>query len=125
MARDGQLNAIVQTGMKKQAGRESVPLALDLARNTDDRQVLELVFAPQTFARPFAAPPDVAVDRISALRAAFKAATNDPLLLADAEKHKLEIDYVSGEEIREILVRLYQSPPSVIERARAAMGEVR
>lgn len=120
---EGKLNVLVQTGMKKQAGRESIPLALDLARNAEDRQVMELVFAPQTFARPFAAPPDVAADRIAALRVAFEATTKDTQFLADAEKQKLEIDYVSGQEIEAILKRLYQSPPSVVARARAAMGE--
>jgi hypothetical protein len=121
--RDGKLNVIVQTGMKSYPGRETVPVALDMAKTDDDRRLMELVFAPQTFARPFAAPPDVPKDRVRALRKAFNETTRDPRFLADAEKEQLEIELVTGEEIEAILTRLYQTPPAVIERARRAMDD--
>jgi tripartite-type tricarboxylate transporter receptor subunit TctC len=121
--RDGKLNVIVQTGMKSYPGRENVPVALDMAKTDDDRRLMELVFAPQTFARPFAAPPDVPKDRVAALRKAFNDTTRDPRFLADAEKEQLEIELVTGEEIEAILRRLYQTPPAVIERARRAMED--
>jgi tripartite-type tricarboxylate transporter receptor subunit TctC len=121
--RDGKLNVIVQTGMKSQPGREDVPVALDLAKTDDDRRLMELVFAPQTFARPFAAPPGVPKDRVAALRKAFADTTRDARFLADAEKEQLEIELVTGEEIQSILERLYRTPPAVIERARRAMED--
>lgn len=121
--RDGKLNVILQTGMKSYPGRENVPVALDLAKTPEDRLLLELVFAPQTFARPFAAPPGVPKDRVAALRKAFAETTRDARFLADAEKEQLEIDLVPGEEIDAILERLYATPPAVIERAKRAMAD--
>ena len=98
--RDGKLNVIVQTGMRSYPGHEDVPLALDLAKTDEDRAMMELVFAPLTFARPFAAPPDVPRERVAALRKAFADTTADAQFLADSEKAQLEIDLVTGEEIR-------------------------
>jgi tripartite-type tricarboxylate transporter receptor subunit TctC len=121
--RDGKLNVIVQTGMKAYPGHSDVPLALDLAKTDEERELMELVFVPLTFARPFAAPPGVPKERIAALRKAFADTTHDKQFLEDAEKAQLEIDLVSGEEIDAILARVYKTPKAVIERAKAAMDD--
>ena len=121
--RDGKLNVIVQTGMKSYPGHEDVPLALDLAKTEEERELMELVFVPLTFARPFAAPPGVPKERVAALRKAFADTTHDKQFLADAEKAQLEIDLVTGEEIDAILARIYKTPKAVIERAKAAMED--
>lgn len=121
--RDGKLNVLVQTGMKKYPGYPDVPLALDLARTEGDRQLLELVFAPQTFARPFAAPPGVPRERVAALRRAFADTTKDAQFLADAEKEGLEVELVTGDEIDAILARIYRTPKAVVDRAKAAMKD--
>jgi tripartite-type tricarboxylate transporter receptor subunit TctC len=121
--RDGKINVLVQTGMKKDAAHPEVPLALDFAKTEADRQLLELVFAPQTFARPFAAPPGLQKARVATLRRAFADTMHDPEFLADAKKSKLEIDLVPGEEIDAILARIYKTPRPVVERAKAAMED--
>jgi tripartite-type tricarboxylate transporter receptor subunit TctC len=99
-----------------------VPLALDLATSDEARRIMELVFAPQAFARPFAAPPDLPEGRAALLRAAFAATMKDAEFLADAEKQKLDIEHVPGEDIEAMLAGLYRTPPAVIARARAAIG---
>jgi len=113
---------LIQLGMKKAPDHPEVPLALDLARNDADRQVMELVFAPQIFARPITAPPGLPADRLAALRRAFAETLSDPAFLADAAKQQLEIDFVSPEEIDALLARLYATPPAIIARAAAAMA---
>ena len=116
------INVLVQLGMKKHPDHPEVPLVLDLARTPQDRAALELIFAPQTFARPLALPPGVARDTVGRMRRAFNETMRDPDLLADAETEKLEVELVTGEEIDTLLARLYASPPSLIDRARAALG---
>ena len=44
-----------------------VPRAAALARNDDDRRVIELVFSQGIFGRPFVLPPGVPADRVAAL----------------------------------------------------------
>ena len=121
--RDVKLNVIVQTGMKAAPCHPDVPLALDLAKTEEERELMELVFVPLTFARPFAAPPGVPKERVAALRKAFADTTHDKQFLDDADKAQLEIDLVSGEEIDAILARVYKTPQAVIERAKAAMED--
>ena len=120
--RDGKINVLLQLGMKKAADHPEVPLALDLARNAEDRQLLEIVFAPQIFARPFAAPPGLPPERLAALRRAFAETIADPAFRQDAAREQLEIDFVPPEEIDALLTRLYASPKPLLARAAAAMA---
>jgi tripartite-type tricarboxylate transporter receptor subunit TctC len=51
------------------------------------------------FQRSFVAPPGVPKDRLETLRETFTATFQDPEFLAEAEKSKLYVDYVSADEI--------------------------
>jgi hypothetical protein len=64
----------------------------------------------------------VPADRVAALRAAFDATMKDPAFLADAKKTRIEIDPVSGAEVQQMVLNLYDAPPEVVERARDRMG---
>lgn len=120
--KESKLNILVQLGMKKHPDYPDIPLVLDLAKTPADRAALELVFAPQTFARPIAAPPNVAPERLAVLRRAFDATLADPELLSEAERLKLDIDLVTGTELETLIKRLYDSPLDVIARAKEALG---
>ena len=119
--RDHKINVLMQLGMRKHPAHPDVPLVLDLAKTQADRQALELMMSPTLFARPFAAPPGVPADRLQALRAAFKETVQDPAFIADADKGKLEIEYVSDAEIVAVLKQLYATPREVVERVKAAL----
>lgn len=121
--KDKKINVLIQLGMKKHPEHPEIPLVLDLAKTPADRAALELIFAPQTFARPFAAPPGVPADRVALLRKAFSATLNDPAFRADADKQKLEVELVTGEEVQDLLTRLYKSPADTIALAKAALGD--
>lgn len=120
--RDKKINVLFQIGLAKHPEHPDVPLVLDLARTPEDRSVLEFVIAPQTFARPFAAPPDLPKERAATLQKAFDATVKDRPFVADAEKQGLEIELVTGAETLNILKRLYKTPPEIVARAKAAMN---
>ena len=63
------------------------------------------------------APPGVNTATVAALRKAFTASMKDPELIAMAEKMKLEIDYVSGEDVQSLVEKLHAFPPEIIARA--------
>src|SRR4029078_13504369 len=81
--RDKQINIIVQMGMRPHAGIMGVPMAIDLARNAEDRRVMEVVFAKFGMSRPFMAPPGLPPERLALLRQAFDATLRDPAVLAE------------------------------------------
>src|SRR3954466_15210763 len=72
--RDKRINIIVQMGLRPHADIKSVPMAIELARNPDDRRVVEIVFAKFGMSGPFLAPPGLPPERIDLLRRAFNAA---------------------------------------------------
>lgn len=117
--REKKINILFQLALEKHPEIPEVPLALDLVKTTEGRQVLELLLAPQEMGRPFFAPPDIPADRVAALRAAFAKTLADPDFLRDAEKAGVEVQYTSGEAVRALLARAYDAPPDVVKRAMA------
>jgi tripartite-type tricarboxylate transporter receptor subunit TctC len=117
--KSGKLKILMQLGLKKHAELPDLPLIMDMVKNEDDKKVLELIFARQSAGRPFMAPPGVDAATVAALRKAFTASMKDPELIALAEKMKLEIDYVSGEEVQALVEKLHAFPQEIIARAQA------
>jgi tripartite-type tricarboxylate transporter receptor subunit TctC len=120
--RDKKFNVLFQIALQKHPDHQRPPLILDLAKTDEDRQVLELVVAPQSFARPFAAPPGLPQDRADALRKAFDATVTDPEFVKEATKLQLEPELVSAAQLEDILRRLYATPTLIVERAQSALG---
>jgi tripartite-type tricarboxylate transporter receptor subunit TctC len=119
--RDKTVNVLVQLGITKNKDHLDVPLALDLAKTTADRQAIEFVVSPNLFARPFTTPPDVPTERVTALRRAFDATLADPDYLAEAAARKMQVVPVKGEEIDDVLKRIYSMPRSVMDRVKEAI----
>ena len=119
--RDKKLNILVQVGLEPNEELKGVPFVMDLAKSERDKRALKLIFAPLGLGRPFAAPPDVPVDRVQALRDAFNRAAAKPQVAAELEKQSYDVTLVSGARMTELLTELMNSPPDVIEAAVAAI----
>lgn len=116
--RDKKIRILLQMGLEKAPDLPDVPAALDLVKKDEDRQMLELLFAPQKMAWPLVAPPGVPADRVSILRTAFDRTMKDPAFLAEAQKIALDVVPLSGGEIDALLAKVYKTPKPVVERAR-------
>jgi tripartite-type tricarboxylate transporter receptor subunit TctC len=110
------INILVQLSLQKHPDLPNIPLILDLAKNEEQKQILTLVFARQALGRPYLAPPGVPADRLAALRKAFMDTMKDPEFLAEAEKAKLEITPISGEEVQKIVVEAYKVDPKIAKK---------
>lgn len=116
------VNIIVQAALKKEPGIAAVPLATDLVSGPEQLQIIRLLLASQAMARPFAAPPELAADRKSALIAAFDATMRDADFLAEAQKLNFEIHPVSAATIDSLLAEVYATPKDVLSRAAKAIS---
>jgi tripartite-type tricarboxylate transporter receptor subunit TctC len=67
------------------------------------------------FQRPWVMPPGVPADRVAVMRKAFKDTLNDPEFLAEAKKSKLEMEYVSAEEINGLVKEILDISPKAKE----------
>jgi tripartite-type tricarboxylate transporter receptor subunit TctC len=114
---DKKLNILVQLSYQKHPELPHVPLAGDLAKTEQEKQMINLLAARQVMGRPFFSTPDVPADRATALRKAFLDTLSDPEFLAEAEKLKLEITPVPGERVQNIVRDLYATPRAVVDKA--------
>ena len=119
MLRTGKIKNILQLGLRKHPDLPDLPFIMDMVKNENDRQVLELVFARQAMGRPFIAPPGTPPAAVSALRAAFQKTVRDPELLEVARKLDLEVAPMSGEDVQALVERVHNFPAAVIERTQA------
>ncbi|MFN4283761.1 MAG: hypothetical protein ACK4NA_14080 [Alphaproteobacteria bacterium] len=117
------MKIVVQEAIKGNAelNKMGVPVAIDFAKNDEDRQVLELFYGQLVFGRPYILPPGTPTDRVKVLRAAFMDTTKDQAFLADAAKARLAVDAVSGEEVQALVAKMFGAPENIIARAKSAM----
>jgi tripartite-type tricarboxylate transporter receptor subunit TctC len=113
---DKQVSVLLQGALKNEPELGALPNALDFIKNDTDRKVLALHFTQKTAARPLVAPPEVPADRIAILRKAFAELAKDKEFLDEADKLKLEISFVSGEEIDKVVAQVASTPPDIAER---------
>lgn len=100
-----------------------IPTTGQIAKGDAERQALALFYAQNSFGRPFIASPDVPADRLAALRSAFNAAMKDPELLADAKRLNVDIIPNSGQEVQQLVAKMYAMPADVVSRVRKALGQ--
>jgi tripartite-type tricarboxylate transporter receptor subunit TctC len=110
------INVLAQLALNKHPDLPDVPLILDLAKTPEQKQILTLVFARQALGRPYLAPPGVPKDRVEALRKAFMDTMQDKDFLADADKGKLEITPISGENVQKIVADTYKVDPAIAKK---------
>jgi tripartite-type tricarboxylate transporter receptor subunit TctC len=122
--KDKKIIVLVQIGLKRAPDLADVPLLLELAGNDMDRQVLTFLSADTAIARALVTTPDTPPERVTALRRAFDATMRDPEFLAEADKALLDIVPMSGEDSQKIADSIVNTPPEVVARAKALLGDL-
>ncbi len=120
LMRDHKINLLLQTGLEKEADLPQIPRMIDLARNDDERKLLELFSSPSLIGRSVLAPPGTAPQRVAELRRAFIATMQDGNFLADVKRAGLLISPLSGEDLQKQVVEQGHIPADLIMRARRA-----
>ena len=119
------INFLIQTSLERSKRPElaEVPMALDLAKNDEQRAVMEIMFANGQMDRPVLTPPDVPPARLAALRTALRKTMDDPEFNAEVTKMGLPTLYVPGEEVEKLIKRLFAAPLSVRAAVEKAMPQ--
>lgn len=92
---------------------KNVPLFTDVLKDEFNVITYKAYMAQMEYQRPLTVSPGTPRDRLEILRRSFKATFSDPEFLAQANKLKLDITYVSGEEIDKIVAEVLSIPPKV------------
>jgi tripartite-type tricarboxylate transporter receptor subunit TctC len=96
-----------------------VPLALDVARTEEARQLIRAgMILPGTLVRAYALPPDTPADLVRILRAALLETLRAPDFLAEAGRANLAVDPVEGEQLEQAVSELFNLDAAVVSRLR-------
>ena len=90
---------LAQWALKKNSELADVPLIFEFAKNDAEKQMLQFAVARLEYGRPFFLPPNVPAARVDVLRRAFDATMKDAAFLAEADKLKIEVDPLTGEQM--------------------------
>ncbi len=120
---DKKIIVVMQYAMQRSTVFPDVPAIGELANNDADRRAIEMMVTRLQFGRPFFLPPDVPPARVEALRRAFDATMSDPAYLAEAEKAKLDVAPMRGEDIGPLVAKVLATPPEIVARVRAALSD--
>ena len=120
--RNNKVNLLFQTGIDPIRELDDVPRIRNLVANPTDRSALAFLLAREIMGRPFFASPDLPPDRAAALRTAFAATMRDPAFLEDAQRIRLDVSLVTGEEVDALLNESASAPKDVLDRVKQALG---
>jgi tripartite-type tricarboxylate transporter receptor subunit TctC len=109
----GEVNVVLQVTAKKLLELPNAPLALDLAKSEEAKLLLRAgAIDPAAIVRVYVTSPRIARDRLQILRAAFAKTLTDPEFVAEAKKANLDINPLTGEEVKKLVDDLFKLNPT-------------
>jgi tripartite-type tricarboxylate transporter receptor subunit TctC len=119
----GEAAVVLQVLPKAHPELPSVPLAINLAKSEEARQLIQAgIQEPSDYYRPYVLPPGTPKDRVNTLRKAFQETLKDPELLADAKKSRLDIEPISGEQMEKMVAALFKLNPRVVAKLKEILS---
>lgn len=110
----GDVNVVLQVTAKKIPDLPNVPMALDLAKTDEARQLLKAgAIDPAAIVRVYVTTPRTPKDRLQILRNAFAQTLTDPEFTAEAKKATLDINPLTGDEVKKIVEDLFKLTPTM------------
>jgi tripartite-type tricarboxylate transporter receptor subunit TctC len=111
---------LVQFALKRHKELPDLPTVVDLARTEEERTILSAVMNATEVGTAFFTTPGVPADRLEALRRAFDATMRDPEFLAEAQRTRLTVNSITGEELQKLVGDVTSLAPALLEKVRAA-----
>jgi tripartite-type tricarboxylate transporter receptor subunit TctC len=116
------MNVVLQVVAKPHGDLPTVPLAVQLAKTDDARQLIQAgIQDPAAVSIIFTAPPATPKEPVEILRKAFYATMKDPEFLADANKGRLEIDPLDAQQAAAIVASFAKLSPALIAKLKEVM----
>jgi len=108
------VNVVLQVTAKKIPDLPNVPMALDLAKSEEARQLLKAgAIDPAAIVRVYVTTPRTPKDRLQILRDAFAKTLADADFVAEAKKANLDINPLTGNEVKKIVDDLFKLTPTM------------
>lgn len=116
--RDKKINLLVQYNLQRHRELPDLPTILDVSKTEEQKQVWRLLLSPVAIGYALSMAPGIPADRVTILRKAFDAMMQDPELKADAEKAKLELESMSGENLELAVQAMFKADAAAVAQAK-------
>ncbi len=110
---DDRLTPFILHARVPEAEAKGVTLVSEAIKDDNHLRAYRAYMAQMEYSRPFTVAPNTPKDRLELLRCAFKATLTDGEFLAQADRLRLDINYVSGEEAEKWVAEVLSLPPQL------------
>ncbi len=121
------VNVLLYGGVKRDKRIAETPTIYEIFERektpAETRAVADVILRGGDFGRPWVMPPGTAAGVVQTMRGAYAKAMADPQLLDEAKKGKMEVEYVSGEELTQLANKMLSQPPAVVKRVKKLLGK--
>jgi tripartite-type tricarboxylate transporter receptor subunit TctC len=118
----GEVNVVIQATQKPHPDLTKVPLAFDLIKNEEGKQLLRAGgLLPSTVTRVYATTPGTPKNRVKILQTAFSNTLKDKAFMAEAEKAKLEIDPLTGSDVEKTVAEMFNIDEGLKSKLKAIL----
>lgn len=119
----GNVNVVLQTVPKSQPELVKVPLAIEMAKTDEGRQLIQIgIHNVSAITRPYVLPPGTPKDRVQMLRKAMADTLKDQEFLAEVKKLNFAVDPISGEELDAIIHGLFKIKPETLAKLKEILS---
>ena len=119
---EGKLNVLAQIGTRKEIDLQNVPLLTELvAGDAKKLAIAKFISKALTLSRSLASPPGVPDERVAILRKAVAQVIKDPEFLSEVTRLTLDIGFVPGPEVEELIKEVLSTPKDVVDAAKVMM----
>lgn len=118
----GTVVIVLQTVPKPFSDLPNVPLAIDLAKSPEARQLIEIgIHYPSKITKTLALPPGTPNDRAQLLQKALQDTVKDKEFIAEADKAKLGLNPVTAEEMRKTVDGIFKLDATLLAKLKAIL----
>lgn len=113
----GTVVVVLQTVPKPFPDLPRVPLAIDLAKTQEARQLIEAgIHYPSKITKPFVLPPGTPDERVQILRKALQETLKDKAFLAETEKAKLGLNPATGDDLKQTIEGIFKLDSALLAK---------
>jgi tripartite-type tricarboxylate transporter receptor subunit TctC len=120
------VNVLLYGGVKRDRRIPDTPTIYEIfdKENTpeESRRVADVILRGGDFGRPWVMPPATPAEVVRTMRSAYAKAMADSILLEEAKKGKLEVEYVPGEDLQKLAETMLSQPPTVVARVKKLLA---
>ena len=96
-------------------GIEKLPVDESFAPNPKAKAIMALRSAPEQVARPYVLPPGTPAEIVKAMRDAFAKTIQDPQLVAEGKKAKMDLEFTPGDEALKVMQEVMHQPKDIVQ----------